>query len=189
MPPKIRQLLHAVGWIVGVAFVVVLLGTVVVPRAAGWQTFVVTSGSMEPTLPVGSVVAVQPVDVGTIESRDIITFHQHASTEVITHRVIEWEGDMPDRVFLTAGDANDQLDPSPVPAEAVIGVVRIGVPYIGYVTSWITTPIGVGVAAALVAFALLGGGSNSNDRKRRPRHLATTEEMEEEGVDEPAALR
>ena len=44
-----------------------LVATMYVPRFWGIQTYVVTSGSMEPQIPVGSLVYVQKVDPLDIE--------------------------------------------------------------------------------------------------------------------------
>src|SRR3972149_10295523 len=83
------------------------------------QVFVVSSGSMAPAIPTGSVVVVAPQT--EYKFGDVITFYNSASKkETTTHRVVG----NPDGQYRTAGDANDSVDPGPIPAERVIGSVR-----------------------------------------------------------------
>lgn len=55
----------------------------------GFQLFVVESGSMEPTLPVGSVILNRrPQNAAALQERDIITFRT-SSGAIVTHRILE----------------------------------------------------------------------------------------------------
>jgi signal peptidase I len=87
-----------------------LLGMLLGSRM-GWTTHVVVSGSMEPVLPVGSVIVTRLVEVAEIRPGDIITFA--LGRNLVTHRVVELvhkEGDTRPW-FRTKGDANNQPDP------------------------------------------------------------------------------
>ena len=74
---------------------VILLGVIAaffpltVPRLMGYNIYEVVSGSMEPEIPVGSVIYVKAAEPETVEAGDIIAFVQNGS--VITHRVEEKE--------------------------------------------------------------------------------------------------
>ena len=68
---------------IGIALVV----TVVAMLALGYKFMIVTSGSMEPTLPVGSLVIVTPCDYYDLEYRDIVTFTGESGVN-FTHRIV-----------------------------------------------------------------------------------------------------
>ena len=53
------------------------------PRALGYQIYDVVSGSMEPTIPVGSLVLVEPFDAADLEEGDIVAYSAGAG-ETIT---------------------------------------------------------------------------------------------------------
>ena len=57
------------------------------PRILGIEAYHVETGSMEPAIPVGSLVYVDPVSPETLEPGDIVAFRSNET--VITHRVVE----------------------------------------------------------------------------------------------------
>jgi signal peptidase len=97
----------------------------------------VYTGSMEPAIPVGSVVVIKPVDPNTLQINDIICFRL-SEPPSITHRIanITSEG------FLTKGDANEDPDQWTVKKESVIGKVIFTIPFVGYIGYFVRTPIG-----------------------------------------------
>lgn len=97
----------------------------------------VYTGSMNPAIPVGSIVVIKPVDPETLKINDIICF-KLSEPPSITHRIanITSEG------FLTKGDANEDIDQWTVKKESVIGKVILTVPYFGYIGYFVRTPIG-----------------------------------------------
>lgn len=86
----------------------------------------VTSGSMTPTLPVGSTIAyTRPADAAALRPGDIITFRALATGTVITHRILAVvrNENLVGVHYQTRGDANRAPDPDLVPAGNVIGLV------------------------------------------------------------------
>ncbi len=88
----------------------------------GFRLFYVVTGSMEPTLPVGSMLVVGESE--TYEVGDIITFYSkeesikgRANTHRI-HAITEEDGVL---CYITKGDANSIADTIPVTQEDVIG--------------------------------------------------------------------
>ncbi len=119
------------------------------PRLLGYNAYSVVSGSMEPALPVGSVVYVESAGVSQIRAGDIIAFDDEGT--VVTHRVIE---SLPQEgAFITKGDANPSLDIKPTPYWKLIGRVKLCVPLLGRVLSLYAVPEG---KLALGTFALSG---------------------------------
>jgi signal peptidase len=97
----------------------------------------VYTGSMEPAIPVGSVVVIKPVDPETLKIGDIICFKLSQPTS-ITHRIIN----ITDQGFITKGDANNAPDQWIVKNENVIGKAIFTIPFIGYVGYFVRTPTG-----------------------------------------------
>lgn len=125
------------------------------PRALGWKVLVVTSGSMNPTIPPGALVGVRPVSPEQVGTGDIITFHRNGSAELVTHRVTSIIYAAKGMEIHTKGDANVSQDPGVIPAEALVGRAEFAVPHVGYAVNRIATPWGAGAAAALVGTVLL----------------------------------
>ncbi len=122
-------------WLLLIVVAVPLVG-LAVPAALGWNRAVVLTGSMEPTYPVGSITFVEPYEPATdvLAVGDPIMFWSPAdTTETVTHRIVEVRTDG----LVTRGDANDVADDWVVPHEAVLGIVRWHVPYLGYGTAWL----------------------------------------------------
>lgn len=76
----------------------------------GLMMFRVVTGSMEPTIPVGSLLISRKVDIGTIRVDDIICFRTQASEiwgKIVTHRVVDvWTSETGALLLETKGDAN-----------------------------------------------------------------------------------
>lgn len=107
----------------------------------GWRVDAVASGSMEPSLNVGSLVVTLPVGPEEIAVGDIITFKATAGNVPLTHRVIGITRNSP-LSFETMGDANLSPDPFIVPESRVIGKTVLHIPNAGYVTEFLKTPPG-----------------------------------------------
>ena len=130
-------LCNVVGTVI-IQLVIALLLPTTLTRFMGYEVFNVISESMEPALPMGSMVFVKPADWQEIESGDVIAFYSGGA--VVTHRVLgnrTFEGK-----FVTKGDANEEEDINAVPYDQVIGKVEKHVPYLGELTAMLATPLG-----------------------------------------------
>lgn len=145
-----RRVVNAIGALV-VLLVVALMGLLLVlPRVTGAVPLTVLSGSMEPTIPVGSAVFIRPVDPATVQVGDVITYQAAPGVkELITHRVTEVQPDTEPPSFITKGDANRGEDLEPVPVGAVRGEVWFHVPYVGQAADLVHGPRGWAVLAML----------------------------------------
>ncbi len=131
--------------------VIALLLPSYVPRFMGYEVYNVVSGSMEPAIPVGSMVLVQPVDASEVELGDVIAFYN--GDTVVTHRVIEMH--RVSKEFVTKGDANEIEDLATVPYTSLIGVVRQHIPRLGEITALVSTPLGKIYLFGLILCGLL----------------------------------
>ena len=136
----------------GIALMILVISaclSLIVPRAAGYEGYVVISGSMEPTIPVGSVIYSKKTDPSLLQTGDVIVFINEArGTTPITHRVLA--NDPSTGTITTKGDANESADIDPVTYDNVIGKVAAHVPKIGFVVAKFTTVLGKFVAALLL---------------------------------------
>ena len=140
-----------------VASVVLLAVALVGVRIVGLQPYVVLSGSMEPTYPVGSLIYVKSTDYKQLKVGDPITFLVSEDT-VATHRIIEVlpDEDDPNTIrYFTQGDANDAPDGSSVHYKNIIGKPVFSIPYLGYVSNYIQAPPGKYVAISGCALLML----------------------------------
>lgn len=133
---------------------VVICVPLTIPRALGFEIYSVISGSMEPELPVGSIVYIKGEEPENIEKGEIIAFYgARESTAIITHRVVENQVVMGE--FITKGDANKTKDMNPIPYENFIGKVVWSVPFLGHVAQMITSLQGKIIAGAIILLALI----------------------------------
>lgn len=135
------------------AVIIALLG----PRMAGYETYAVLSGSMEPTFHVGSIVYVdKKVTAEDIQVGDPITFIK-TDELMATHRVIAVDKEKQE--FTTKGDANETQDLDPVPFSRLVGRAATSIPVLGYIALYVKTPkglmAGVGVLILLVLLYLI----------------------------------
>jgi len=128
-------------------FVALALFAFLAPRL-GWGVNTVLSGSMEPTIKPGGVVVTRPVSAASIHTGDVIIFKSPMNQKLTTHRVIEVVGgETPS--FRTKGDANEDVAPVAVPAASVEGKLCCYLPYVGYLSKYLKTPLGFILTCAL----------------------------------------
>ena len=133
------KLVPALCNVVGTFILLSVIGTclpVTVPQFMGYEVYNVVSGSMEPEIPVGSVVYVKGVEPETVEEDDIIAFQSEDS--IITHRGVK-------------EDMND------VPYGALVGKVEAHYPLLGGMLVLYTSNVGKIYA---VCFAACGAMLN-----------------------------
>lgn len=116
------------------------------------RSFVVLSGSMQPALPVGSMVYAIPQT--EYQKNDIITF-KTKSADNITHRIVKINQKNNQTTFTTQGDANNTTDQTPVAKEQIIGKVVIYVPYVGLLANSLKTPMYFVVLIILPSFIFI----------------------------------
>jgi signal peptidase I len=181
-----RTLPQLVGLAVGGALLLLALGlaglVVLVPLATGSQALTVLTGSMQPTLPPGTLVVVRPTDVDEIRVGDVITFQPiSGDPTLVTHRVTA-RGVASDGTvrFTTQGDANDVADAAQITDEQVMGRVWYSVPLVGWVNDLLSGTTRLWLVPIVVGCLFLYGGWNVaawfRDRRRRARRTAETGE-------------
>lgn len=142
-------------WVVLLAGAIVLAAWSRLAPALGHELFIVRGGSMEPAIPIGSLIVAQPTAAERISVGDIVTVVADNGV-LVTHRVIRAADSGSGVQLELKGDANASPDPYLVSATAVSGVVRLYLPLLGYLTAMFMTPAGIlSVGGALLAMLLL----------------------------------
>lgn len=119
----------------------------------GIRSFVVLTGSMEPALPVGSIVYVQKPKFYKIG--DVISFSNKAG-QTITHRISDIINKKNVLYYQTKGDANRAIDNELITQNSIIGKRIASVPFVGKLIATIRTPLGFGLLIVLPTFMFIG---------------------------------
>lgn len=144
----LRKTVDAIFWIVMAAAVLLLFlfGGV---RLFGYTPYVVTSGSMIPVYPIGTVVYVRETASEELEVGDDISFYMDEEI-VATHRIGEIDEEK--GCVTTYGvnnidsEGNQINDAKAVDFDHIVGRVEHSIPAVGYVYMFIRTTSGkVGV--------------------------------------------
>jgi signal peptidase I len=157
-----------------------------------WRAHSVLSGSMEPSLPVGSVAITERVRTSSLEVGDVITFREPDDpAQLVTHRIVSITKEDGRLRYETKGDANDAKDPWKVTLRGHHSYLVIAdVPYLGYVVTtvrhpdvrpWLLAGAGVLMLAAVVNVFL---PDRPPHRTRRPADPSHTE-LSTRGVEPP----
>ncbi|MFC5604734.1 signal peptidase I SipW [Sporosarcina koreensis] len=107
------------------------------PQLFGYQIKTVLSGSMEPGIQTGSIIAVKLAEDKTkYKSGDVITFRENEEM-LITHRITDVIANGDSVLYRTKGDNNNAEDMNPVLSDNVVAVYTgFTVPYVGYFASF-----------------------------------------------------
>jgi len=117
-------------------FTVFTLITSKTPIIAGIRSFVVQTGSMQPVLPVGSIIYVEKAP--TYNVSDVIAFNNKAN-QTVTHRIIEIINKPEGIFYKVKGDANNTSDSDLVEMKSVIGKEIFMVPILGRLVQFLRT--------------------------------------------------
>jgi len=137
---KIRKIIK-IATIISIATIIAIFLLFYRPVSLAGDTLYepVYTGSMEPAIPVGSVVVIKPVDPENLKIGDIICFKlSESAITSVTHRIFN----ITDEGFITKGDANNAPDQWIVKKENVIGKAIFTIPFIGYIGYFVRTPTG-----------------------------------------------
>lgn len=145
---KVCGILSTIILLVLLALAVALVG----PVLMGCTELAVLTGSMQPALPVGSLVYIKEADPAQLQPGDVVTYRLEGDT-MVTHRVVE---NLPEEgCLVTQGDANQQPD-GQIAYDRVVGKMVFHLPWLGYISLNIRTKTGIfAVCGTLVVIILL----------------------------------
>jgi signal peptidase len=155
-----RAVLAGLGVAVAVATAAVV-ALFLLPPVAGLDRYLIEGGSMEPTIPRGSMAYERRVPVSKLRIGDVITFVRPGATRPVTHRIIAIDrSGAGNPVLRTKGDANRDADLQPVRLNSTQQArVRFHVPFVGLPVMVLKDPerrrmLLIGAGALMVLFTL-----------------------------------
>lgn len=142
---------HWIAWGLLVFVILTIGGTAFTFHAAGYEKYIVQTGSMVPELDPGDLVIDRPAKDG-YRVGDVVTFRHGQGDDLVTHRIIA----ITDQGIKTKGDANRTADVWTIPPDYVQGVVAFHIPKGGYVIAFLSKPAGIGaVTVGIIGLILL----------------------------------
>lgn len=118
----------------------------------GYNYKTVLTGSMEPAIPVGSIVITK--EQSSYEIEDIISFQEEGA--IITHRIISIDRER----YITKGDANNVADTEEVQQKQILGKVILTIPLLGYLVMWLMSPVGIISLFIIIGIWYIATGRN-----------------------------
>ena len=156
--------------------VLLLLAVLLAPTLLGLSFNTILSGSMEPNIKTGAMIAMEKVAPEEVQVGDVIGFKLEGMDTPVCHRVIEVVETEEGISFLTKGDANEDPDTWVVKPENLTGKVIFHMAWLGYVAKFIKEPYGFGLliglpAAIIVALEMRNIFWPKSTRRKRPKLL------------------
>jgi signal peptidase len=138
-------------------------------KLLGYDSYVIYSGSMGPTVKVGSLLLTRPVDVEDLQVGDVITYRSPGNHTTLTHRIVGMRQQDGEWIFETKGDASLEPDPREVILRSQVSKMVFDIPYLGYVVDFAKSTLGIVLLLLVPAAGLLlmQAGKMCKGRARR----------------------
>lgn len=131
--------------------------------------YVVSSGSMIPTLNVNDVLIIQGGNFNDVKIGDIIVFKRpNIHDKIIVHRVVKINDVNGVTVLTTKGDNNPSIIPGtdyPITKDDYIGRVIFVIPKLGYITNLFPPPINYIIVAIIIIIIFINSFSKTKHKK------------------------
>lgn len=149
---EFMKVLGNIGFYVFLILVLILAYMGKTGSIGGYTLFNIMTGSMEPTLPIGTLVVGETVDPNEIKEGDIITYKGVTGSTVTTHRVQEVKQGEEGVEFVTKGDANSVIDPVTVKGSNLISRVFVDFKYVGGIITFLQENMGAVIGVGLLVY-------------------------------------
>ena len=147
-----------------------LASVLIVPYFMGYTELAVLTGSMQPTLPVGTLIYVKETDPAQLEVGDVVTYRLDGDTMV------------------TQGDANADPD-GEITFDRIVGKMDFSIPYLGYISLNIRTPIGIvsicGVLVLIILLTFIPEIFSKDDEEEKKENEEKAEEQDKPADEKP----
>lgn len=127
------------------------------PQILGYTALRITTGSMEPTFNIDTLIIVKDVDPATIQKGDVISFYSSDPAldgMVNTHRVTSVTKEKKGFRYQTKGDGNNSVDLYDVQSKYLIGKVVASSNILGKISRLAANPL-VFIPIILVPLAII----------------------------------
>lgn len=177
---KENQRIHLIGKIISVILYVILIPIILfnftliiksfinpkeTPDFFGYKSFVIVSGSMEPTIMTGDAILVKEVPQKEIKKNDIISFSQGET--IVTHRVIEIIEENGIKRYKTKGDNNNTEDRDKIAYEQIEGKYQFKINQFGMITQILKSKITLIVLIVIIIATYYYRGRIENRKQER----------------------
>lgn len=135
------------------------------PDFFGYKSFVIVSGSMEPTIMKEDAILVKEVKEDEIKVNDIVSFMQGDTN--VTHRIIEIAEDNGTKKYTTKGDNNHTEDKEKITYEQIEGKYQFKINQFGIIIEILKSKSTLIVLILMIIF--IYGYKRKMESKRRKR--------------------
>lgn len=190
MKKVIKFIVNSIFFVFSFTLIVYIAGMQIFPEQlkdiTGYQTFVILTDSMEPTIPVGSLVVSRNIDNDEVIPKDtIISFRVQRFGEkvVFTHYFKKLQLDDTGRVrYLTQAENANRYDDYVTYREDILGTYVFHIPYIGKVVLFLQSPFAL-FELGIILFITLINRILWNKFDREEKEALAAGEEEENIVD------
>ena len=147
----LKIIFTTINWLITIAVVLAVIGMVVLPMF-NIKPYIVLSGSMEPSIPTGSVAWID-VNDRDVTTGDVVAYLPESGSMYVTHRIVDEQGER----YVFKGDANETVDLNTVGQNQIYGQYRFCVPGLGtFINTLKNNPYyAIPILAAVIAVILL----------------------------------
>lgn len=160
---KENRRIHTIGKIVSIILYIILIPMIIfnftliiksfinpkeIPDFLGYKSFVIVSGSMEPTIMTGDAILVKEVPQKEIKINDIISFSQGET--IVTHRVIEIVEENGIKKYKTKGDNNNTEDREKIAYEQIEGKYQLKINQFGTIIKILKSKITLAILVIII---------------------------------------
>ncbi len=162
---KENQRIHIIGRVISAILYIVLIPMIIfnftliiksfinpdkTPDFFGYKSFVIVSGSMEPTIKKGDAIFIKEVPEEEIRTNDIISFTQGETN--VTHRIVEIIQENGIKKYTTKGDNNNTEDKEKISYQQIEGKYQFKINQFGIVIGILKSKITLILLIAMIIF-------------------------------------
>ena len=188
---KENQRIHIIGRVISDILYIVLIPMIIfnftliiksfinpdkTPDFFGYKSFVIVSGSMEPTIKKGDAIFVKEVSEDEIETNDIISFTQGETN--VTHRIVEIAQENDRKKYTTKGDNNNTEDKEKISYQQIEGKYQFKINQFGIVIGILKSKITLILLIAMIIFINYYRARIENKKQRRREKRREYEEKQ-----------
>ncbi len=196
---KENQRIHLIGKMVSIILYIILIPMIIfnftliiksfinpkeTPDFFGYKSFVIVSGSMEPTIMTGDAILVKEVPQKEIKTNDIISFSQGET--IVTHRVIEIIEENGVKRYKTKGDNNNTEDREKITYEQIEGKYQFKINQFGTIIKILKSKITLAILVIIIV--IMTCYRSRTEKKREERKEKRKKYKEEENGRTPKQL-
>lgn len=181
---KENQRMHIIGRVISAILYILLIPIIVfnftliiksftapnkTPDFFGYKSFIIVSGSMEPTIKKGDAIFVKEVPEEEIRINDIISFTitTNESQTNVTHRVIGITEENGKKKYITKGDNNNTQDKERITYQQIEGKYQFKMNQFGVITNILKNKITLIVLILIIVFISCYKGRIEKKKQQR----------------------